>query len=73
MLYPALMTKEQEALLMTIAYQRQNELNIAVSQLDQATQISQDPKEREFQSNQRGQMAYMHQELSEKISAVEKS
>lgn len=67
------MTKEQEALLMTVSYHRQNDLNMLISQLDQAIKISQDPKDREVFSAQREKMAYMHQELSEKISAVEKT
>lgn len=66
------MKKELEALLMTLAYQRLNELNIAMQQLDQAAQMAQDPNEKEFLSVQRGQMAYMHKELSEATSAAAK-
>lgn len=66
------MKKELEALLMTLAYQRLNELQIAMSQIDQATQMTKDPNEKEFLSVQRGQMAYMHRELSEATNAAQK-
>lgn len=67
------MKKQFEALLMTLAYQRLNELSIAMAQLDQATQMTKDPGEKEFLSTQRGQMAYMHKELSEATSEAAKA
>ena len=66
------MKKELEKLLMTLAYQRINELNIAMSQLSQAAKMTTDPGEKEFLSTQHGQMAYMHKELSEATAEAAK-
>lgn len=60
-----------KALLMTLAYQRQQELSIALSQLQQAIQMAQDPNEKQFLQQQHQQMAYMHKELSDAVKIAE--
>lgn len=67
------MNEKEKALLMTLAYQRQTELGIAISQLDQAMQMTQEHKEKDFLATQRGQMAFMHKELSEATKVAEES
>ncbi len=66
------MDEKMKALLMTLAYQRQQELAIALNQLQQAIQMAQDPNEKNFLQQQQQGMAYMHKELSDAIKVAEK-
>jgi len=59
-------------LLLTLAYQRQAELQEAVSQLGQMTQMTQDPNEQQFLQQKHGQTQYMLQELTEAIKVAER-
>ena len=65
------MNEKLKALLMTLAYQRQQELAIALNQLQQAIQMAQDPNEKQFLQQQHQGMAYMHKELSDAIKVAE--
>ena len=56
---------------MTMAYQRSIELQVALQQLGQALQMTQDPNERQFLEMQRQQMHSMHGELTQAIQGVE--
>jgi hypothetical protein len=67
----ALMDKNMKALLMTLAYQRQQELAIALVQLQQAIEMASDPNERQFLQQQHQGMAYMHKELSDALKVAE--
>jgi hypothetical protein len=67
----AAMDNKMKALLMTLAYQRQQELAIALNQLQQAIQMAQDPNEKQFLQQQQQGMAYMHKELSDALKVAE--
>lgn len=71
MLYSCAMTPALKALLLTMAYQRQTELQVALQQLGQAFQMTQDPNEKQFLQQQAQQMEYMHKELTEAIKNAE--
>lgn len=66
------MDEQLKTLLMTMAYQRQQELQVALQQLGQAMQMAQDPNERVFLQQQAAQMDYMLKELAQAIQGVEK-
>ena len=72
MLYSCVMTPKIKTLLMTMAYQRQQELQVAMHQLAQALQMTKDPGEQQFLTMQRGQMEFMLNELGRAIQDVEK-
>lgn len=64
------MTEAMKKLILTIAFQRQAELQMAMGQMDQAVQMTQDPNEQQFLAQQRGQMEYMLRELTEAINGA---
>jgi len=56
---------------MTMAFQRQAELQVALHQLGQAFQMTQDPNEKQFLQQQSTQMEFMLKELQEALKRVE--
>lgn len=71
MLYSDAMNEAMKKLVLTMAYQRQTELQVAIQQLGQALQMTKDPGERQFLEQQRAQMEYMLQELTGAIQGAE--
>lgn len=65
------MTPAFKALLLTMAYQRQTELQVALQQLGQAFQMTQDPNEKAFLQQQSQQMEFMLKELTEAIQRAD--
>ena len=58
-------------LLLTLAYQRQAELQEAVAQLGQMAQMTGDPNEQQFLQQKHTQTQYMLHELTEAIKGAE--